>query len=154
MPYPKISNSQDDYLDAYNDYIEHLDNYENEIYTKVIEAIAIEVEYILFQNRDFLMRFNEQQAAAFSDKPRARVYITEWVKRAVLFRDKGCCVFCKKDLTGLYTLLENNEKQFDHIVPLHQGGLNDVCNIQLTCQDCNSKKSDTSATSTLYQSAY
>ena len=154
MPYPKISNSQDDYLDAYNDYIEHLDNYENEIYTKVIEAIAIEVEYILFQNRDFLMRFNEQQAAAFSDKPRARVYIPEWVKRAVLFRDKGCCVFCKKDLTGLYTLLENNEKQFDHIVPLHQGGLNDVCNIQLTCQDCNSKKSDTSATSTQYQSAY
>jgi len=29
-----------------------------------------------------------------------------------------------------------------------------VCNIQLSCQDCNLAKSDTSKTSTLYQSAY
>lgn len=110
--------------------------------------------YILFQNRDFLLRFNEQQAVAFEDNPRTRVYIPEWVKRAVLFRDKGCCVFCKKDLTGLYTLLEDNEKQFDHIVPLHDGGINDVCNIQLSCKECNLKKSDSSKTSTLYRSAY
>lgn len=154
LPPSNIKIVQDDYLDAYNEYVEHLENEEDGIYSLVINSIAIEVEYILFQNRDFLLRFNEQQAAAFSNNPRARVYIPEWVKRAVLFRDKGCCVFCKKDLTGLYTMLENNEKQFDHIVPLHQGGLNDVCNMQLTCQDCNSKKSDTSATSTLYQSAY
>jgi len=76
------------------------------------------------------------------------------VKRAVLFRDKGCCVFCKRDLTGLYSILEDKEKHFDHIVPLNEGGLNDVCNIQLSCPDCNLAKSDTSKTSTLYQSAY
>lgn len=154
LPVPSISYSEGDYLDAYCNYIDYLDNQKDRIYTHVVELIALEVEYILFQNREFLMRFNEQQASAFSDNPRPRVYIPEWVKRAVIFRDKGCCVFCKKDLTGLYTLLENNEKQFDHIVPLSEGGLNDVCNIQLTCQDCNSKKMDTSATSTLYKSAY
>lgn len=120
----------------------------------VIYDIAIEVEYILFQNRDFLLRFNNQQAVAFEDNPRKRVYIPEWVKRAALFRDKGRCVFCKRDLTGLYSLLEDNEKHFDHIVSLNEGGINDVCNIQLSCQDCNLKKSDSSKTSTLYQSAY
>ncbi len=144
----------DDYLETYDNYLEYLNNYKCDLFYDVIYSIAIEVEYILFQNRDFLLRFNEQQAAAFENNPRKRVYIPEWVKRAVLFRDKGCCVFCKKDLTGLYSLLEDNEKHFDHIVPLDEGGINDVCNIQLACKDCNLKKSNNSKTSTLYQSAY
>ena len=63
-------------------------------------------------------------------------------------------MFCKKDLTGLYSLLEDNEKHFYHIVPLNEGGINDVCNMQLSCQDCNLSKSDNSMTSSLYQSAY
>ncbi|MGF7145027.1 hypothetical protein HNQ56_003460 [Anaerotaenia torta] len=150
----EFKSDNEDYLETYNKYIEYLDRFVNGLFYDVIYDIAIEVEYILFQNRDFLLRFNEQQAAAFEDHPRKRVYMPEWVKRAVLFRDKGCCVFCKKDLTGLYSLLEDNEKHFDHIVPLNEGGLNDVCNIQLACQDCNLKKSDRSGTSTLYQSAY
>jgi hypothetical protein len=144
----------DDYLETYNNYLEYINKYGDDLFFDVISDIAVEIEYILFQNRDFLLRFNEQQAVAFEDHPRKRVYIPEWVKRAVLFRDKGCCVFCKKDLTGLYSLLEDNEKHFDHIVSLNEGGLNDVCNIQLSCQDCNLKKSDSSCTSTLYQSAY
>jgi hypothetical protein len=144
----------EDYLEIYNEYIEYLNRYEDGMFDGVIYDIAIEVEYILFQNRDFLLRFNNQQAVAFEDNPRKRVYIPEWVKRAALFRDKGRCVFCKRDLTGLYSLLEDNEKHFDHIVSLNEGGINDVCNIQLSCQDCNLKKSDSSKTSTLYQSAY
>lgn len=144
----------DDYLETYNNYIEYLNRYEDDLFDSVISDIATEIEYILFQNREFLLRFNEQQAVSFEDNPRKRVYIPEWVKRAVLFRDKGCCVFCKRDLTGLYSLLEDNEKHFDHIVSLNEGGINDVCNIQLSCQECNLKKSDSSRTSTLYQSAY
>lgn len=144
----------DDYLETYNNYIEYLNRYEDDLFDSVISDIATEIEYILFQNREFLLRFNEQQAVSFEDNPRKRVYIPEWVKRAVLFRDKGRCVFCKRDLTGLYSLLEDNEKHFDHIVSLNEGGINDVCNIQLSCQDCNLKKSDSSRTSTLYQSAY
>ena len=144
----------DDYLEIYNNYLEYLNKYEEGLFYDVISDIAVEIEYILFQNRDFLLRFNEQQAVPFEDNPRKRVYIPEWVKRAVLFRDKGCCVFCKKDLTGLYSLLDDNEKHFDYIVSLNEGGINDVCNIQLSCKDCNLKKSDSSKTSTLYQSAY
>lgn len=143
----------EDYLEKYQQYIEYL-NDKNDLFYAVIDDIAVEVEYILFQNRDFLLRFNQQQAVMFENCPRKRTYIPEWVKRAILFRDKGCCVFCKRDLTGLYSLLEDNEKHFDHIVPLNEGGINDVCNIQLACQDCNLEKSDNSKTSTLYQSAY
>ena len=154
LPPSNVKIGQEDFLDAFNNYVEHLEANEAGIYSTVIEAIATEVEYILFQNRDFLMRFNEQQATVFERNPLKRVHIPEWVKRAVLFRDKGRCVFCKKDLTGLYTILEDNEKQFDHIVPLHAGGLNDVCNIQLTCRECNLRKSDTTDTSSLYESAY
>lgn len=144
----------DDYLETYNNYLEYINKYEDDLFYDVISDIAVEIEYILFQNRDFLLRFNEQQAVAFENNLRKRVYIPEWVKRAVLFRDKGCCVFCKKDLTGICSLLEDNEKQFDHIVPLNEGGINDVCNIQLSCKNCNLKKLDSSKTSTLYQSAY
>lgn len=144
----------EDYLETYNTYLEYINKYGDDLFFDVISDIAVEIEYILFQNRDFLLRFNEQQAVAFEDHPRKRTYVPEWVKRAVLFRDKGCCVFCKKDLTGLYSLLEDNEKHFDHIVSLNEGGINDVCNMQLSCQECNLKKSDSSCTSTLYQSAY
>lgn len=144
----------DDYLEMYDNYLEYINEYTDGLFYDVISDIAVEVEYILFQNRDFLLRFNEQQATAFEDNHRKRVYIPEWVKRAVIFRDRGCCVFCKKDLTGLYSLLDDNEKQFDHIVSLNEGGINDVCNIQLSCKDCNNKKSNSSKTSTLYQGAY
>lgn len=154
LPQKDFIINYEDYLDSFTEYIEYLDKFEEGLFYNVIHSIAIEVEYILFQNRDFLHRFNEQQAISFEDNLRGRVYIPEWVKRAVLFRDKGCCVFCKKDLTGLYSLLKDNEKHFDHIVSLNGGGLNDVCNIQLSCQSCNLKKSDRSETSTLYQSAY
>lgn len=150
----KFECKEEDFLERYNQYIEFLDTIREGLYFEIIGDIAIEVEYILFQNRDFLLRFNEQVAVMFCEHPRKRVYVPEWVKRAVLFRDRGCCVFCKKDLTGLYSLLEDNEKHFDHIVPLNEGGINDVCNMQLSCQDCNLSKSDNSMTSSLYQSAY
>lgn len=148
--FKSVYDDNTDYLENFNIFVEKMD----ELYCETIWDIATEIEYILFQNRDFLVRFNKTIAASFEENNRKRVYIPEWVKRAVIFRDKGCCVFCKKDLTGIYTLLEDREKQFDHIVPLEEGGINDVCNIQLTCQECNLGKNTQSITSTLYQTAY
>ena len=44
---------------------------------------------------------------------------------------------------------------YDHIVPLASGGLNDVTNIQLLCEDCNRRKSAGLAiTSTRYEPWY
>ena len=149
--FPKDCN---DYLDIFYQFTEFLNEENDNIYDAVIECIALEIEHILFQNREFLFKLNETIASVFENESRPRVYIPEWVKRSVLFRDKGCCVFCKKDLTGLYTLLEDNQKQFDHIVPLANGGINDVCNIQLVCQQCNLRKKAISSTNTSYQSVY
>jgi 5-methylcytosine-specific restriction endonuclease McrA len=62
------------------------------------------------------------------------------VKRAVYHREQGRCATCKSDLSGLLRTVSDD--QYDHIIPLACGGLNDVTNIQLLCENCNSAKSD------------
>ena len=114
-----------------------------------------EVFFVLFQNRDVLMLFNDMIANQVKDGGEEaldgehsglfakggvlkRVSIPEWVRRAVFFRDRGLCVLCHRDLTGIVNIW--SEDNFDHIVSLAAGGLNDVSNIQLLCRECNSKK--------------
>lgn len=48
------------------------------------------------------------------------------------------CVMCAVDLSGLLAI--GSEENYDHIVPLANGGLNDVTNIQLLCRSCNARK--------------
>lgn len=114
-------------------------NYLEDNYSEVIENISKDVFHILFQNRKFLLKFNRFMVDVLDGKS-DRVYIPLWVKNAVKYRDNGRCVMCSKDLTGLLETEKIREKQFDHIVPLEKGGLNDVANIQLMCQKCNTKK--------------
>lgn len=116
-----------------------------------------EVFFILFQNRGLLLTFNQMMASYIARTDLSeidqyyRIYyshngvlkrtnIPKWVKRAVYFRDHGLCVMCRRDLTG--TINIGNIENFDHIVPLNKGGLNDVSNIQLLCEHCNKKKLD------------
>lgn len=70
-----------------------------------------------------------------------RVSIPQWAKRAVYYRDRGVCVKCHRDLSG--TLNIGNSGNYDHIVPLEKGGLNDVTNVQLLCSTCNLSKAGT-----------
>ncbi|MEV1168142.1 HNH endonuclease signature motif containing protein [Nonomuraea sp. NPDC049784] len=129
-----------------------------EAYEKLLGRIAEEVFHIAFQNRMLLARLNlfvanliadvevnsiEDPAIAryfARDGRLRRVRIPKWVKRAVFFREHGKCAICGKDLSGLLDALP--QEQFDHVVPLADGGLNDVTNIQLLCQKCNNAKSD------------
>lgn len=137
---------------------------------ELYERIGYEVFYLLFNNRDALLKFNyivaehmdvstqeiedEEIKKLFNTKGfLKRVRIPEWAKRAVFFRDRGKCCLCFKDLSGL--LSPENKKHYDHIVPLAKGGLNDVSNLQLLCSACNSKKSHKEiSTSNLYVSWY
>jgi hypothetical protein len=58
--------------------------------------------------------------------------VTQDVKDKVWNRDGGICVQCG-----------NNENlEFDHIIPFSKGGSNTYRNIQLLCQTCNREKSD------------
>ena len=52
------------------------------------------------------------------------------VKKHVLKRDKGRCSHCgsKKNI------------EYEHIIPLSEGGRNTVGNVKLLCQECNRRK--------------
>lgn len=122
-----------------------------------------EVFYLLFANRAFLLQFNLSLAdylrsgqvdipTEYLDHKRVlkrQTYFPTWVKKAIYYRDQGRCVLCQRDLSGL--LSTDQQIHFDHIVPLSLWGSNDPCNLQLLCEDCNLRKSGTSAkTATRY----
>ncbi|QEM09082.1 HNH endonuclease [Mucilaginibacter rubeus] len=127
---------------------------------EICERIAHEVFYLLFNNRNLLVRFNHIVAQHVSEITIAvleededledlavylrkdgilhRVDIPMWCKNAVFFREKGRCCLCGNDLTKI--LRPDVTAHYDHMVPLAQGGINDVSNIQLLCSSCNLSK--------------
>lgn len=121
----------------------------------LLRQLSNEVFFLLFGNRVLLARLNSYIAGVVRHMKRAelapehwpllerdgilaRSHIPEWVRRAVFFRDRGMCAACNRDLSGLVTV--NTAKHFDHIIPLAEGGINDVTNIQLLCETCNLTK--------------
>lgn len=119
----------------------------------VLTQMSRELFYVLFQNREFLFRFNTYMANANPSRI-LRCNIPMSVKRAVRFRDRGRCVCCGVDLSGYFDCEDEGAVHYDHIVSLHEGGLNDVSNIQLMCQKCNLSKSGQSYTSAVYKDWY
>jgi hypothetical protein len=126
-------------------------------YDLLLTQIADEVFHTIFPNRVLLSRLHEvlalfvrqQDRETAADEPGLASLLTKggrlkriepprWARRAVYFRDHGHCAACGADLTALIDPLP--ARQFDHIVPLSLGGLNDVSNLQLLCQPCNGKK--------------
>jgi hypothetical protein len=154
---------------------DHLYDYHQELrlcgdMETLVEHLSQEVFHVIFANRKLLAEFNEFMARAlqlfFKDFPTSeertelkgpgilnRVEIPAWVRRAVFYRDRGMCSLCQKDLSG--TVSTQPDSQFDHIIPLAMGGLNDVTNIQRLCQKCNGSKSKRLvAVSSIYESWY
>lgn len=158
---------EDDFSDYYDELILCTDI--DGLYKKITE----EVFYIIFNNRNLLLNFNwivsgyikdldvcmfeddfqENSIYLLKEGQLKRESIPVWAKHAVYFRDRGNCCLCKKDLSG--TLSLNNEMEYDHIVPLNQGGTNDITNIQLLCKECNRNKGERKiVTSNLYEKWY
>lgn len=154
---------------------DHLYDYHQELMLTgeldtLLEHLADEVFHVLFANRKLLAQFNEFMARGlqlfFDEVPDTelgsklkkpgvlkRVRIPMWVKKAVFFRDRGICSQCNKDISGQFS--SQPDAQYDHIIPLAMGGLNDVTNIQLLCQKCNGSKSKAFVpVSTIYESWY
>lgn len=138
---------------------------------ELLTIMSREVFHVVFQNRELLLRFNEMMARAIElnhdqlqceesghlinpNGTLIRQRIPSWAKKAVYFRDRGRCVLCEKDLTGLLNI--ENQLNYDHIIPLARFGLNDVSNLQLLCKECNQneKRDGEGVTSTEYQSWY
>lgn len=136
-------------------------------YEDLLERAVHEVFFVLFQNRGLLLLFNDMMANQVastieipeeyhthfaSPKVLKRVAMPSWVKRAAFFRDRGMCALCHRDLSGIMNI--SNAEHYDHIVPLAHGGLNDVSNVQLLCQDCNLKKLHREAITSDYYEAW
>ena len=142
----------------------------------LIERIADEVFFVMFLNREALARLNswiagyvgqvtaedlvsvdpavaEQSVHFKSAGQLKRKKPPRWVKEAVFYRDRGHCAQCGGDLTNISYV--GADDHYDHIVPLAEGGLNDVTNIQLLCSGCNLKKGSRAIpVSRLYQRWY
>lgn len=133
-------------------------------FEELLERATAEIFFVLFQNRQTLLDFNEMMANQLARAVREglpdsewgdnfarpgvlrRVAIPSWVQRAVYFRDRGMCAICAADLSGILAI--GAEENYDHMVPLATGGLNDVTNIQLLCRGCNLKKAAGEAVTT------
>jgi 5-methylcytosine-specific restriction endonuclease McrA len=72
------------------------------------------------------------RALGQTSKPRLRTAIPTDVRRAVWARDGGVCAKC-----GSRERLE-----FDHIIPVSQGGSTTERNLELLCETCNRVKAD------------
>lgn len=93
--------------------------------TKSGPLFVYDVNHGLFRDASYLRR--EEPAAR--DQVR-RTAIASEVRREVWRRDQGQCVQC-----GGRERLE-----FDHIIPVSEGGSNTARNIELLCEQCNRQK--------------
>lgn len=76
--------------------------------------------------------------------PKRFVTRVKWpsgIARAVIARDRGKCGYCKADIA--MELLA--KPSLDHIVPISRGGCNDIVNVQLCCDSCNTTKGNRGA---------
>lgn len=116
-----------------------------------LSQIAHETFQLLFSNRGFLKIFNQLVAdfiasSQKSDFPEVfkrdgvlqRKKLPVWAKRGIFYRDRGRCIGCGKDMTGV--VITGEEVHYDHIVPLAIGGTNDPINFQILCRKCNLNK--------------
>ncbi|HCI53082.1 MAG TPA: hypothetical protein DE312_07185 [Gallionella sp.] len=66
-------------------------------------------------------------------------YIPKWLRDALLHRDRGSCHYCGTLVAS--PLVQNQDFQIDHMVPLALGGTNDPTNFVISCGTCNNQKS-------------
>ncbi|MFE2991148.1 HNH endonuclease [Streptomyces sp. NPDC059262] len=131
-----------------------------QVYEDLMARIADEVFFVMFTNRRALASLNKflsMYLDGFSpeyfteeDKELTKLFAGEgelkrvrppiWARRAVFYRDRGRCTGCRVNLSGLIDTFD--VANYDHMIPLARGGLNDVTNLQLLCERCNKRKGD------------
>lgn len=83
----------------------------------------------------------------------ARLARESWRRRQlrVWKRDGHKCLWCgwTNPLQGLSTNYGGNFLTVDHVVPVSQGGSNDLSNLQTLCRRCHDKKDLTSVIETV-----
>ncbi|NMF86436.1 HNH endonuclease signature motif containing protein [Nodosilinea sp. P-1105] len=145
--------SEDDYWEhEYYDYL----RYENRRLRIAIDQIRKENKIQLEEISDLYLRSNSERV--FNDRElcswissliieigfpgETRKWIDRpkswptWLKRTLDLREKGKCANCGVDYFSDISITTH----IDHIVPLSKGGCNDLVNLQILCETCNTKK--------------
>lgn len=139
----------DECTDELEDYACELQNF---FIDNILDTIVDDAFTILYMDKNFLHEFNKQCSEIIKglkkiDYPELlkedgvinRIgYYPTWFKRGIEYRDKCRCSICGCDLSSSFTTIV--DKNFDHIIPLNEGGNNDPSNWQLTCESCNKSK--------------
>lgn len=151
------------WIDEGNDCEAYYNYLTEEIYEQVTPLVVNEVFTLLFADRSLLLQLGTVVAEtvkplkvadhpdllAMDGKVIRCTYWPSWVKKALMYRDKGRCSICLCDITGCFAVGEGYH--MDHIVPLNLGGTNDITNLQILCETCNlAKGGDEIKTSTKY----
>jgi HNH endonuclease len=100
------------------------------------EEISLRIKHF-FLLKDKALSKIRREVEAFENMERLpsarRERIPEDVRMFVWQRDEGCCIKCG-----------NRERlEYDHIIPVIEGGRNTARNIQLLCETCNRQKGKT-----------
>jgi hypothetical protein len=103
-------------------------------YPETIPPVIAEMQCTVFGHICPVV-FSAEAITETAEERRTGRYIPFRVKMRVVRRDNYTCQHCNKHL-------QDNEVEFDHIIPISKGGSSDEYNIRLTCHDCNADKSD------------
>lgn len=140
-----------------DEYQEKLDEYIDYFYEKIDsikDMLVDEIFYILFMNKRFIIEFNKTIAfyiRSLNKEENNDIFdahgcvkrcsrLPEWLKRAIYFKGNGVCQKCGCDLSNAFRINKDRQLQYDHIVPLEKGGMNDPTNFQILCESCNQTK--------------
>jgi hypothetical protein len=99
------------------------------------EELKVHVKHFIFRKEDksSKMRKEVERFERFEKlQPICREQIPEDIRMYVWRRDNGKCVQCGS----------NRHLEFDHVIPVSQGGSRTERNLQLLCTECNKKKSN------------
>jgi 5-methylcytosine-specific restriction endonuclease McrA len=91
-----------------------------------VTALALQVQ----RSKDATLEIAHAQMRGEEAAARPREPIPEHVKNEVWRRDQGRCVDCGS----------REKLEFDHIIPVSEGGSNTARNIELRCESCNRRK--------------
>ena len=128
------------------------------LFKDAVRNMMLEKKVVIKNLRYNLMSFDTLSKKTYTAFKFELASLVKDSTRLILYKNKTIRSICILQCDGyLYsgTLNIGNSGNYDHIVPLAKGGLNDVTNLQLLCSTCNLSKAGTEIlTSDQYEAWY
>ena len=93
----------------------------------IMKNVALILPFItLYFNQSYFVDLLKE------NKKKKRTKLSQNVKKFVAANQKWSCNHCQQLLDSTYAI--------DHIIPVYQGGSNEMSNLQALCRNCHGKK--------------